>query len=128
MDIISKNTKYHVQCKLLDVAIQFLHNCHLQWNSYSKSFILNSCTFSIFPAFEKKNFAFVGKILGCFKIILHYTVNSFVVLLYIPVMINISYEMIKILHEKMLNARYFYWFHNDASEKSNSLIVIPTNF
>ena len=36
-----------------------------------------------------------------------YTVNSSAVLLDIPVMINISYEMIKFLHEKMLNARYF---------------------
>ena len=36
-------------------------------------------------------------------------------------MINILYEMIKILHEKMLNTIYLYWFHNDASEKNNSL-------
>ena len=36
-------------------------------------------------------------------------------------MINILFEMIKILHEKMLNTIYLYWFHNDASEKNNSL-------
>ena len=32
-------------------------------------------------------------------------------------MINILYEMIKIL----LNAIYLYWFHGDISEKNNSL-------
>ena len=31
-------------------------------------------------------------------------VNSFLALLEIPVIINILYEMIKILHEKMFNA------------------------
>ena len=36
-------------------------------------------------------------------------------------MINISYEMIKILHEKMLNAIYLYWFYNDTLEENNSL-------
>ena len=29
--------------------------------------------------------------------------------------------MIKILHEKMLNAIYLYWFHNDALAGNNSL-------
>ena len=48
-------------------------------------------------------------------------INWFVILLDIYVMINVLYEMIKILHEKMLNAIYFYWFHNDTSEKNNSL-------
>ena len=33
----------------------------------------------------------------------------------IPVMINILLGMMKTLHEKMLNAIYLYWFHNDAS-------------
>ena len=36
-------------------------------------------------------------------------------------MIEILYEIIKILLEKMLNAIYLYWFHNDVSEKINSL-------
>ena len=36
-------------------------------------------------------------------------------------MINILYKMIKILHEKMLNAIYLYWFHNDKLAESNSL-------
>ena len=36
-------------------------------------------------------------------------------------MINILHEMIKILHEEMLNAIYLYWFHNDTSEENNSL-------
>ena len=35
-------------------------------------------------------------------------INWFVILLDIYVMINVLYEMIKILHEKMLNAIYFY--------------------
>ena len=29
-------------------------------------------------------------------------------------MINILYQAIKILREKMLNAIYLYWFHNDT--------------
>ena len=37
-----------------------------------------------------------------------YVVNSFVLSLNIPVMIKILYEMIKILHEKMLNITYLY--------------------
>ena len=37
-----------------------------------------------------------------------YMINIFVFSLDIPVMINILYEMIKILHEKMLNAIYLY--------------------
>ena len=41
-----KNTKYHVHWKLLRVAIQILHDYRLQWNSYSKSLILNSCTWN----------------------------------------------------------------------------------
>ena len=39
----------------------------------------------------------------------------------VDVMINILYAIIKILHEKMLNAIYLYWFHNDVSEENNSL-------
>ena len=46
-------------------------------------------------------------------------VNSFFSL-DIPVMINILYKMIKILHKKILNAIYLYWFH-DTSEENNSL-------
>ena len=34
-------------------------------------------------------------------------------------MINILYDMIKILHENMLNAIYLYWFHNDKSKENN---------
>ena len=36
-------------------------------------------------------------------------------------MINILYEMIKILYGKMLNAICLYWFHNDIPEENNSL-------
>ena len=36
-------------------------------------------------------------------------------------MTNILHEIIKILHEKMLNAIYLYWFYNDTSKKNNSL-------
>ena len=36
-------------------------------------------------------------------------------------MINTSYEMVKILREKMLNAIYLYWFHNDTVAENNSL-------
>ena len=45
-------------------------------------------------------------------------VNSFVFLLDVPVMFYILHEMIQILHENMLNAILF---HNDTSEKNNSL-------
>ena len=48
-------------------------------------------------------------------------VNLFLISLEIPVKINILYEIIKILHEKMLNAIYLYHFHNNTSEKNNSL-------
>ena len=71
-----------------------------------------------------KKLVLVNKILWCFDLILHLVlrlnmVNSFLVSLESPVMINILYEMIKILHEKMLNAIYFYWFQKDTSEKNN---------
>ena len=48
-------------------------------------------------------------------------VNSFIFSLDIPVMINILYEMIKILHERMLNAIYLHRFHNDTLAENNSL-------
>ena len=48
-------------------------------------------------------------------------VNAFVFSLDIPVMIKILYEMIKMLHVKMSNAVYLYWFHNDILTENNSL-------
>ena len=48
-------------------------------------------------------------------------VNSIVISLDISVMINILYKKVKIPHEKILNAIYFYWSHNDTSEKIGSL-------
>ena len=48
-------------------------------------------------------------------------VNSFVFSLDIPVMINILYEMVEILHEKMLNAIYLFKFHNDTLAENSSL-------
>ena len=101
IDIFFKNA-YHVHWKLLHVAIKYLYECHLQWNSYFKSLILNSCLISIFPIPEIKKLALVSKILWCFWHNIPYMVNSFVFSLDIPVMINILYEMIKILHEKIL--------------------------
>ena len=50
-----------------------------------------------------------------------YMVNSFVFSSDISVTINILYEMIKVLHEIMLNAIYLYWFHNDTSGENNAL-------
>ena len=35
-------------------------------------------------------------------------------------MINILYEMIKIMHKKMSNVIYLYWFHNDPLVEKNS--------
>ena len=108
--------------KLPHVAIQFLHDYHLEWKNFLKSFILNSCTLSIFPTLEIKKLVFVGKMLWRFNItFIAYMVNSSVFSVDIPVMINILYEMIKILCEKMLNAIYLSWFHNDTSEGTNSL-------
>ena len=37
------------------------------------------------------------------------------------VMINILYEMIKVLHEKILYTICLYWFHNDTLAENNSL-------
>ena len=62
-----KNVKYHVCKKLIHVAIQFLHDCHLRWSGYLKSFIFN---FFSFPALEIKKLVFVDKILWRFDIIL----------------------------------------------------------
>ena len=65
----------HVQKRLdqedKDFAIQFLHDCHLQWSSYLKSFSLNSCTFPIFSALDIKKLVLVGKILWRFNKALH---------------------------------------------------------
>ena len=47
-------------------------------------------------------------------------VNLFAFSLDVPVMINILYEMIKIVHEKMLNAIYLYGFHNDTLAENNA--------
>ena len=65
---------------------------------------------SIFPTLEIKRLVLVGKIfddVGNVCSILHniaYMVNSIIVSLDIPVMINILYENIKMLHEKILTA------------------------
>ena len=102
--------------KLLHVAIYFLHCCHLQWNNYSKCLILNSCTFSVFPALEIKELLFM-----MLRYNIPYMVNSFFFSLYMPVMIKILYEMIKILHVKILNVIYLYWLHNDTLAEKTSL-------
>ena len=47
-------------------------------------------------------------------------VNSLVFSLDIAIMMNILYKIIKILHEKMLNAIYLYLFHNDTLVENNS--------
>ena len=46
--------QYYVRWKLVYGAIQFLHDCYLQWSSYSENFILNFCTPSNFPDLEIK--------------------------------------------------------------------------
>ena len=76
---------------------------------------MHSCTLSVFLALEIKKLVFVGKINNA------YWINSFIFSLDIPLMINILYEMIKILHDNMLSAIYLYRFHNDVSEENNSL-------
>ena len=48
-------------------------------------------------------------------------VDSFVGSLDITVMINILLWIIKIMHKQMLKTINLYWFHNDASERNNSL-------
>ena len=48
-------------------------------------------------------------------------VNLFDFALDIPVIIKILNEVITILHEKMLNAIYMYWFHDDTLAENNSL-------
>ena len=39
----------------------------------------------------------------------------------VPVMIKILNEMIKLLHENMLDAIYLHWFHNHKLAENNSL-------
>ena len=58
-----KKGKYHVRWKLINVAIQFLYDYHLKWNSYSKSFILNSWTLSVFSTPGMKKLVLFNKIL-----------------------------------------------------------------
>ena len=99
---------------------KFLHGCHLQWNNYSKNLTLNYFTLLIFPALKKKKLALVGKIFWRFDIIFHLWLIH-ICSLNIPVMINILYKMIKLLHEKKLNAIYLYWFHNNTLTEYNSL-------
>ena len=48
-------------------------------------------------------------------------VNSFAFSLDIPVMINTLYKMIKIMLEKILNAMYLYWLHNNTLAENNSI-------
>ena len=90
----------------MKVAVQLLHDCHLQWNSCSKNVILNSCTLSIFPALEIRKLVLVGKLLRRSDWLLIQLIYLF--------FISILYEMIKILHEKMLNAIFNDWFHDDT--------------
>ena len=66
-----KTTKLRFRWKLLYLRVWFLYDCHSQWISYSKKFILNCRTHSIFPAFDIKKLAIVGKIFWRFDIILH---------------------------------------------------------
>ena len=99
----------------------FLYDCHPQWNSYSKIFILISCALSIFLELEIKKVSFYRQNSETFWHNIIYMVNSFVVSLYVTVMINILQKILEILHEKMLKAIDFYRFHNSALEKSNSL-------
>ena len=46
--------------------------------------------------------------------------NSFVFSLDIPVMVDILYEMIEILYEKMLNAICLYWLCNKTLAENNA--------
>ena len=96
-----KNVECHVHWKLQHVAIQYLHDCHLQWNSYSKSFNLNSCTLSIFPAPEIKKL-FVGKILRRFDTVLHIWLIHLYFSLDIPVMIKFHTKWLKFCTRKCL--------------------------
>ena len=63
---------------------------------------------SIFPVLEIKKAVLVGRILWRFDIIFHIRLIHLCLSLDIPGMMNILYEMIKILHKKMLNAIYLY--------------------
>ena len=108
IDIISKNAKDHVYWKLVHVSKQFLHSCHLERNSYSKSLILNSCTHSIFPTLEINMLGLLGKIMWNFDIIFHIKLIHVFFALDISVMIKLLCKMSKFLHEKMLNAIYWY--------------------
>ena len=58
------------------------------------------------PALKNKEASFCRLNIATFQHNIAYMVNSFVFSLDIPVMINILYKMIKILHKKILNAIY----------------------
>ena len=53
--------------------------------------------------------------------VIPYMVNSFVFSLNVPVMVNILYYTIKMLHKKMLNAKFLSSFHNYTLAENNSL-------
>ena len=89
----------------------------MQWNSYSKNFILNSCTLLIFPALEIKKQVFVGKMLRYFAITLHTWLLH--MLFYSIFLINCLYKMIEILQEEMLTGIYLYWFHYTSQENNS---------
>ena len=71
MDNYLKNAKYCLRWRLHYVIIEYLYDCYPHWNSYSKSFIFNSCTLLIFPALEMKRLVLVGKILWRFDTLLY---------------------------------------------------------
>ena len=119
-----KNAKVHVHWKLLHVAIPFLHDCDLQ-TATQKVSLWVLARFQFFLHLKKRSYFFPVKYCDA-STLRHdfaYMVISFLVSLEIPVMIDILYEMIKILHEKMSNGIYLYWFHKDTLEKNNSLNI-----
>ena len=77
-------------------------------NSCSKCFTLNSCTFFNFSYIRNKEASSYRQNIVMFRHNIAYMVNSFLVPLEIPIMINILYKMIKILHEEMLNTKCWY--------------------
>ena len=82
------------------------------WLPSAMKQLLKKCYFEFLHAFNfpctwNKKASFSRQIIATFRLIA-YTVNLFVFF------ISILYEMIKILHEKMLNAIFNDWFHDDT--------------
>ena len=111
-----QNAKYYIQQYCLCMTVK------QQWNTSSKTVILDSCMLSVFLYAWYKELMFAPLIAMRFRYNMTYMANSVILSLAINVMINTLKEIIKTFFtKKMLKAIYLYWFRTGASKKNNSL-------